>query len=279
MGGPYSSREDAEDAISHGSFDQDPAELEVVLDTDDEGDDGGDEAQTAQAMRRQAEVPQQPGGPNPMPEPNPYATPQTPATPGPATPDVQPLVQPMPDGAVPTRTTKPSQTPGGGADSLPEEWDPSFDYAAGETSSSAEPENLNSAAKLASLEVLIRQENPGADAESIHRVARQVLAYGDLFQTQIEDPMEGRDPIKRLKQMYRNVQTITQHPMVQTPGEWAEKSVKTPVRQVTTPVVEKTRKYVTEPVKRKLSETFPLDAGEDIWDDEDDEEINPQTVT
>ncbi len=192
VGGPYANRADAERAIRGGGFDQSPADLVISEQgaADDGDGDGGAEPKTASA----------PGDAGAMGF-HPAQTPQTPASPGPADPGITPLRQPMPDGAVPTRTTKPAQTPG--SSSLPA--DPASPNFSPEGFDSAGPDpQASTAARVAAL---IREHNPGADEDTVRRVAFRALGYFNPYaeMPNIEDPLANKDPAKVVKDVGKNI--------------------------------------------------------------------------
>lgn len=203
MGGPYASRDDAQRAIERGGFDQDPAELVV---TEGSGDD-----QSREAVRKHA-VPQAPQGPNPAMGFGPHEVPQTPATKGPADPGIAPLPRAVPDGVIPTKTTKPAQTPGGTSpmdgSSLPT--DPNSEQFGGVEPSSSKPAStLNNAAMLNIASVLrhtarlVREDNPGIDEDAVARIVAKVAGFADV--PFLEDPLAEQNPLKLSEDVIKNI--------------------------------------------------------------------------
>lgn len=173
VGGPYSSREDAERAIRAGSFDQNAAELAVQEGSED------DEQKVA---RRTAGMDQL----------------------GPADPGVPELGAPMPDQGIP-RSTKPAQVPGQGS-SLPQSpADAQFDPAALEGQG---PGGV--ASTLEDVTAAIRQGNPGLEESVLGRIAgkvaaRLVQADFDPLTPNIEDPLHNKTPLKLIRDIKRTV--------------------------------------------------------------------------
>ncbi|HWB34415.1 MAG TPA: hypothetical protein VHA75_00170 [Rugosimonospora sp.] len=179
MGGPYSNREDAERAIRAGSFDQDPAELMVM--ESDSGEDG-----TSRQARKTAAW-------------GPFETPTTDAAPGPSTPEVPDLADPVPDQL--PKTTKPAQTPGGSGGLPQDPMSPQFDP--GPTSTPG-PDPL--ASTTASVVEEIRAANPGVDSETLIRVASRAVAKlveadfdPSSMRPHIEDPLRNKTPWQVVK--------------------------------------------------------------------------------
>lgn len=182
MGGPYSSRDDAERAIRSGSFEQDPAELTVRS--------GGDKDERKEAKTAAFA---------------PYETPTTKPSASPATPDVPELGQPVPEMSFP-KTTKPAQMPSGGG-GLPqspasEQFDP------GATS---EPGPDPVASTMASVTAAVRQSNPELDEPTLQRIAVRVAMrlhadfnpYAEM--PNIEDPLANKTPLQVLHDIRRTL--------------------------------------------------------------------------
>lgn len=180
MGGPYSNREDAERAIRAGNFDQDPAEL-VVQEGESE-DDGSPKTASW----------------------GPFQTPTTEATTSPSTPDMPELGQPMPETQFP-KTTKPSQTPGGGGGTPQDPASDQFDSGPMET-----PGSNSLASTTAAVVAMIRESNPGIDDETLIAVAsRAVEKLADFhpysMTPNIEDPLHGRNPLGLIKDVTKTL--------------------------------------------------------------------------
>lgn len=206
VGGPYSSRDDAERAIRSGSFDQDPAELSVQEGESDDGDsdDGSKEARKTASW-------------------GPFENPTTAPTPSPSTPEVPELGQPVPETQFP-KTTKPAQTPGGGG-GLPQ--DPASDqFTPGGGDSDAKSLSAATAAVVAE----IRKANPGIDDESLISVASKAVRHltadfhpFSMLPT-IEDPMAGKSPFSVVKDVQKTLPGANKKPDNKpepTPGEEA----------------------------------------------------------
>lgn len=182
VGGPYSSREDAERAIRAGSFDQDAAELAVME------SESGDVGSRAAAFD---------GGGAPVTDPSPTE----------GEPDTPELPDPMPQQQVMPKTTKPAQTPGGSGGLPQDPMSPQFDPAPMNTPG---PDPLASA--TASVVTEIRAANPGMDGETLIRVASRTVARlleADFdpsgMRPHIEDPLHNRTPWQLLNDVRRTV--------------------------------------------------------------------------
>lgn len=194
VGGPYATRQDAERAM--GSFDQSPAELDVVSENEESDEDEGDS--TSKEGAKHASGPEgsqfDAGG-----------TPETEGDTGPSDPGVEPHGQAEPQTQVAPVSTKPSQMPSGGGDggmdpgmsmgipTMP--GSPQFDPA----SMSTDPigQGINAVAEL------IAAENPELDAETTRKVARKVVGrlvtaedWGwGAHMPHIEDPLAHHHPL------------------------------------------------------------------------------------
>lgn len=194
VGGPYSSRDDAERAVASGSFDGNKADLTIR-----EGeDDGGDSSK--EAVRKHAF--------------GAAGQPVTDMTPMGANPIAPLLPQPVPDNALP-QTTKPSQVPSGGpafspGGGLPQDpasaqFNSPADFAPDSPSnngdmlsdSQAGPDAVSK--DISSVAARVLSANPSLGEEGARRIARKVVGQVLAFSAptvHIEDPLADQSPFE-----------------------------------------------------------------------------------
>lgn len=177
VGGPYSSREDAERAIRSGAFHQDQGELTVMEGGSDDGDPADGTSKTSAF--------------------DPFETPATPGSAGPTQPEVPDIHSAMPDNG--PKTTKPSQVPGGGmgAGTMPMEPTGFADHT--QPTDMPGPDSIGPS--MGAITAMIVRSNPEADPATIARVASQVMRKLADFNPysmmpQIEDPLRHKSPLE-----------------------------------------------------------------------------------